>query len=75
MQVRDKHLAMGWTNRMHFQTRPVVLNISMLYLSKASFLYALTPIFLVPQPIANFTHDHHQYMYPHVLGTIFILYT
>ena len=36
---------------MHFQ----ILNINMLYLSKISFLNALTPMFLVPRPSTIFT--------------------
>ena len=42
----------------------------MLYLSKASLIYALTPIFLVPRSITNFTDDHHHYTYPHVGGVL-----
>ena len=42
----------------------------MLYLSKASLIYALTPIFLVPQSITNFTDDHHHYTYPDVGGVL-----
>ena len=66
----DKNLSMGWTNCIFKPERlSVTWNFkhNMLYLSKTSLLYALTPIFQVFRPSTDFTDDRHQYTYPHLL--------
>ena len=40
--------------------------LNMLYPSQTSFLYALTPFFLMPRPGTDFTDDHHQFTYQNI---------